>query len=178
MQIQKGHTTIECLRADITRQDDFTAVVNAANAQLRPGGGVAGAIHRAAGPELDRACRQYAPIEPGEAVVTEAFELPNDWVIHTLGPVYGQDEPAADLLAACYRNCLDRAEEKVMESVVFPALSTGAFGYPMEEAARVALETLSQRARTLQHVMRIRLALFGSDALETHEAVLRRLGPS
>lgn len=175
MEIRRGNVTIECVRGDITRQEGFDAIVNAANAELRPGGGVAGAIHRAAGPDLDRACRDQAPIRPGQAVITGGFNLPNDYVIHTLGPVYGRDEPAAELLAACYRNALRLAEEKALASVVFPALSTGAFGYPMEEAARVAMETLAEEAENLQHVRRIRFALFGADALEAHEAALKRL---
>jgi O-acetyl-ADP-ribose deacetylase (regulator of RNase III) len=175
MEIQSNGVSIECLRGDITRQQDFDAVVNAANAELRPGGGVAGAIHRAAGPELDKACRAHAPIAPGQAVITEAFNLPNAYIIHTLGPVYGRDEPAADLLAECYRNSLELAEDKGLASLVFPALSTGAFGYPMGEAARVALETVMQSARGLRHVRRIRFTLFGQDALTAHEKVLEDL---
>jgi O-acetyl-ADP-ribose deacetylase len=97
---------IECVTGDIVRQSDMDAIVNAANAQLRPGGGVAGAIHRAAGPGLDEECRGFAPIEPGEAVITSGQQLPNRFVIHCLGPVYGRDEPSDRLLAACYRNAL------------------------------------------------------------------------
>lgn len=175
MEIVHADVRIECLRGDITRQADFDAIVNAANAELRPGGGVAGAIHRAAGPELDRACRPLAPIRPGEAVITGAFKLPNRYVIHTLGPVYGRDEPAAGFLAACYRNSLALADGESLDSLVFPALSTGAFGYPMEEAARVALETVAAQAPGLKHVRRIRFALFGADALAAHEAALQRL---
>jgi O-acetyl-ADP-ribose deacetylase (regulator of RNase III) len=123
---------------NITRQGDVDAIVNAANAELRPGGGVAGAIHRAAGPALDRTCRPLAPIEPGEAVITGAFNLPNKHVIHVLGPVHGRDEPADQLLADCYRNALRLADEHGLRSIAFPAISTGAFGYPMEAAAEVA----------------------------------------
>jgi O-acetyl-ADP-ribose deacetylase (regulator of RNase III) len=175
MEIQRGELSIDCVRGDITRQEDFAAVVNAANAELRPGGGVAGAIHRAAGPELDRACRAYAPIRPGQAVITEAFDLPNGYVIHALGPVYGSDEPAADLLADCYRNALGLAEEKAVDSVAFPALSSGAFGYPMDEAAKVALQTVAKEASSLKQVKRIRFVLFGEKALAAHEAVMERL---
>ena len=95
---------VECVRGDITSQEDVAAIVNAANAELRSGGGVAGAIHRAAGPGLAREARPLAPISPGEAVITGAHDLPNHYVIHTLGPVYGQDRPEAELLANCYRN--------------------------------------------------------------------------
>lgn len=164
--------TIECVRGDITRQPDIDAVVNAANAQLRPGGGVAGAIHRAAGPGLDRECRPLAPIRPGEAVITGAHDLPNRHVIHCLGPVYGRDEPAQELLASCYRNALRLAEEKGLVSVAFPSISTGAFGYPMEDAARVAIDTVRQEMRRLQQVERARFVLFDERALLLHQRAL------
>lgn len=133
---------------------------------------MAGAIHRAAGPKLDEECRPLAPIEPGEAVITGAHQLPNRYVIHCLGPVYGRDEPAAGLLASCYRNALRLAEENRIASVAFPAISTGAFGYPMEEAAEVALGTLAEVAPDLTEVRRVRFTLFGEDALRAHEAAL------
>src|SRR5699024_9678184 len=100
---------IEIVEGDIAAQPDLDAVVNAANAQLMPGGGVAGALHRAAGPKLAEACKPRAPIEPGEAVITAGFELPNQWVIHALGPRYGIDQPSDELLAAAYRNVLSLA---------------------------------------------------------------------
>jgi O-acetyl-ADP-ribose deacetylase (regulator of RNase III) len=166
--------TIECVVGDITAQDDIDAVVNAANAELRPGGGVAGAIHRAAGPALDQACRPLAPIRPGEAVVTDGFELPNRHIIHCLGPVYGRDEPAAELLAACYREALTLAEAEGLRSVAFPALSTGAFGYPLAEAAEVAITTCVGEVPRLASVGRIRFVLFDRAAADAHEAALAR----
>ena len=172
MQREANGLTLELERGDITQQDDVTAIVNAANAQLRTGGGVAGAIHRAAGPGLAEECQQYAPIEPGQCVVSSGHQLPNPFVIHCLGPVYGQDKPEAELLAACYREALRLAEEKEMESVAFPALSTGAFGYPMKEAARVAIDTVIESAATLENVKRIRFVLWGEDALSAHEEAL------
>ena len=114
--------TIELKRGDIANQPDIDAVVNAANAQLRTGGGVAGAIHNAAGPGLTEETRPLAPIEPGEAVITGAHDLPNKHVIHTLGPVYGRDKPEEKLLTNCYQNSLDRAEENELSSVAFPAI--------------------------------------------------------
>src|ERR687894_1701631 len=141
---------IEVVQGDITAQDDVDAVVNAANAELESGGGVAGAIHEAAGPDLEEESRPLAPIEPGEAVITGGHDLPNRHVIHTLGPVYGQDRPEADLLANCYRNALAIAEERGIDSVAFPAISTGIFGYPVEEAARVALRTVVEEAERLE----------------------------
>src|SRR3712207_8008439 len=115
---------VECVRGDITSQDDVAAVVNAANAELRSGGGVAGAIHRAAGPGLEEEARSLAPIAPGEAVMTGGHDLPNRHVIHTLGPLYGRDSPEAELLANCYRNSLALAEEGGIDSIAFPAIST------------------------------------------------------
>jgi O-acetyl-ADP-ribose deacetylase len=153
---------IECVTGDIAAQPDVDAVVNAANAQLRSGGGVAGAIHRAAGPDLERECRPLAPISPGQAVITGAHDLPNRFVIHCLGPVYGRDEPAAELLAACYRNALALAEEVGLHSVAFPAISTGIFGYPMEAAAQVAVQAIIDAAPQLSAVRRVRLVLRGA----------------
>lgn len=167
--------TIELTEGDITRQVDFDAVVNAANAELRPGGGVAGAIHRAAGRGLAEECRPLAPIEPGECVITTGHRLPNGWVLHCLGPVYGADEPADELLASCYRNALALADERRLASVAFPAISTGIFGYPMEQAAEVALRTVTSAASRLEHVNRVRFVLRDSDAVETHRRVLARL---
>ncbi len=166
---------LESVQGDIASQDDIEAVVNAANAQLRMGGGVAGAIHRGAGPELAKATREYAPIEPGEAVITEAFNLPNDCVIHCLGPVYGRDKPEDELLASCYREALARAEENDVCSVGFPAISTGAFGYPMREAAEVALRTVLEELEDLRGIDLVRLVLFGEEALRIHEETLKEL---
>lgn len=167
--------TVEVVRGDITAQEDTEAVVNAANAQLAPGGGVAGAIHRAAGAGLYEEARPLAPISPGEAVVTGAHDLPNSFVIHTLGPVYGQDVPEAELLASCYRNSLALAEERGVSSVAFPALSTGIFGYPVQEAAEVALRTVVEEAPKLQDVRLVRFVLFGEEDLEVHEEALSKL---
>lgn len=166
---------IECVQGDITKQADIDAIVNAANAQLRPGGGVAGAIHRAAGPGLDRECRPLAPIRPGEAVITGAHNLPNRYVIHCLGPVYGRDEPADVLLASCYRNALRLAGEKDITSIAFPSLSTGAFGYPMESAAKTALGVVMDELAMVEHVPLVRFVLFDDTARDLHQAVLDSL---
>jgi O-acetyl-ADP-ribose deacetylase len=170
-----GAVTVECVQGDITSQDDVEAVVNAANARLEPGGGVAGAIHRAAGPGLAEEAVPLGPIEPGEAVITGAHGLPNRYVVHTLGPVYGQDRPEAELLEGCYRNSLALAEENGIESIAFPAISTGIFGYPVEEAARVALGTVRDGADSLQHVSLVRFVLHSASDLEAHERVLSEL---
>ncbi len=178
MKTRIGDVEIELVRGDITRQEGIDAVVNAANAQLLPGGGVAGAIHRAAGPQLAEECRKYAPIRPGEAVITGAYNLPNRYVIHCLGPRYGIDRPEEELLARCYRNALWLAEEKGLESVAFPAISTGAFGYPVEEAARVALRTVWEMAPTLRQVKRVRFVLYRPTDEEVHRRILEQLGGS
>jgi O-acetyl-ADP-ribose deacetylase (regulator of RNase III) len=167
--------TVECVRGDITAQDDVAAVVNAANAGLRSGGGVAGAIHRAAGPGLEEEARPLAPIRPGEAVITGGYDLPNRHVIHTLGPVYGQDRPEAELLANCYRNSLALAEENDIGSIAFPAISTGVFGYPVEEAAGVSLRTVVEATERLEHVRLIRFVLYGEKDYEVHEKVLSEI---
>lgn len=164
--------TIECVRGDIAGQAGISAVVNAANARLMPGGGVAGAIHRKAGPGLAEECRPLAPIKPGEAVITGGHNLPNTYVIHCLGPVYGADKPEDKLLADCYRNALRLAEEHEIESVAFPAISTGAFGYPAEDAAEVAFRTILEIIPDLKHVGKIRFVLYGARDLEIHEKAL------
>lgn len=166
---------IECQQGNIVAQDDVEAIVNAANAALIPGGGVAGAIHRAAGPGLAEECQPLAPLEPGQAVVTRGHNLPNPWVIHCLGPVYGRDEPADRLLADCYRNALARAEENDIGSIAFPALSTGAFGYPMAEAARIAFGTLRDAAAGLRAVRLVRIVLRDDEDLQIHEQAMTEI---
>ena len=167
--------TIELTTGDIAEQSDMDAVVNAANAQLRTGGGVAGALHSGAGPGLAKETRPMAPIEPGQAVISGGHELPNDHVIHVLGPVYGRDEPSDELLRAGYENALRRAEENNISSVAFPALSTGAFGFPMKPAARIALQTILDAAPDLDSVTHIRFVLFDETARSTHEKALSAL---
>ena len=172
MRREVSGVTVECVRGDITAQDDVAAVVNAANAWLRSGGGVAGAIHRAAGPGLEEEARPLAPIRPGQAVITGGHDLPNRYVIHALGPVYGRDRPEAEVLAKCYRHSLALAEEHGIDSVAFPAISTGVFGYPVEEAARVSLGTVMEETEHLKSVRLVRFVLFGEEDLEVHERVL------
>ena len=175
MHVTRAGVTLELIQGDIAAQDDIEAVVNAANAQLETGGGVAGAIHRAAGPGLAKEARPMAPIKPGEAVITSGHDLPNAYVIHALGPVYGRDEPADELLRECYTNALDLAEEHEIASVAFPAISTGAFGYPLEAAAEIALSTVLEAMPDLNAVERVRFVLYDAHTLRIHEDVLRRL---
>lgn len=177
MRVEQDGRVIVAEQGDIT-QADVDAVVNAANARLAPGGGVAGAIHRAAGPELWAHCRSLGGCATGEAKLTDGFALPARWIVHTVGPVYGRDEPAADLLAASYRNSLTVADEAGARSIAFPALSTGAFGYPMEAAAEVALSTLMDTLPHCASTREARLVLFSTDDLAVHERVLERLAPA
>jgi O-acetyl-ADP-ribose deacetylase (regulator of RNase III) len=164
-----GAERIEAVTGDITRQQ-VDAVVNAANSSLLGGGGVDGAIHQAAGPELRSACAALDGCATGDAKATPGFRLPARWVIHTVGPVWrgGHGDEAA-LLASCYRRSLEVAGELGARSVAFPAISTGAYGYPAADAARVAVETL--RA-TPTRVELVRLVAFDRATLRLYEELL------
>lgn len=163
---------IECVKGDIAKQDDMMAVVNAANAQLKSGGGVAGAIHKAAGPELAEACRSIAPIETGEAVITYAYNLPNEFVIHCLGPVYGVDEPGDELLKKCYENALNLAESHGIDTIAFPAISIGAFRFPVEQATEIAVNTVKEMMDDLTVVKKIRFVVFSDKVLKVYQSFL------
>ena len=175
MKKQVGQVILEAVRGDIANLPDMTAIVNVANAELMPGGGVAGAIHRAAGPGLAEECRPLAPIEPGKAVISKGHNLPNKYVIHCLGPVYGKDKPENILLADCYRNALRLADEKQIDSVAFPAISTGIFGYPFEAASDISLQTVLEVIADLKFVRHIRFVLFGEEDFEVYVERLRSL---
>lgn len=175
MRFREHGILIECVQGDIADQPGFDAVVNAANAQLAPGGGVAGALHRVAGPGLYEACRPFAPIEVGQALTTPAFGLPNRWVIHALGPVYAFEEDPGAKLALAYRSVMREAEEAGVISLALPALSTGAFGYPKREAAEVAVSTLDELLPRLQSVRHIRFVLYTEEDLQVMMASMQAL---
>ncbi|MFD1094420.1 macro domain-containing protein [Salegentibacter chungangensis] len=175
MEIRIGKFLIETERGDIANQQDMDAVVNAANAALTTGGGVAGALHTAAGPGLYKECKPLAPIKPGEAVITGGHNLPNKFVIHCLGPVYGRDEPAADFLENCYKRALELAEENKIRSVAFPAISTGIFGYPLKEAAQIAVETVLNAIPAFKHLQKIKFVLFSEEDLRVYNEMLSEI---
>ncbi|MEC9491513.1 macro domain-containing protein [Flexistipes sp.] len=174
MKKQINGVTLETVQGDIASQEDIDAVVNAANARLMPGGGVAGAIHRAAGSGLAEECKPLAPIKPGDAVITGAHNLPNSHVIHCLGPVYGVDKPEDKLLRNCYKKALELAEDNNIESIVFPAISTGAFGYPLKEATEIAVDTVAAEIPVLKKVKLIRFVLFGKKDLDVYEEIISK----
>ena len=160
---------LEVVRGDITTEA-VDAIVNAANTSLLGGGGVDGAIHRAAGPELLEACRALGGCPTGDAKATPGFRLPARWVIHTVGPVWrGGSSGEAELLASCYRRSLEVADEVGARSVAFPAISTGVYGYPAEEAAAIAVDTIGS---TPTSVDLVRLVAFDD---RTHSLYARRL---
>lgn len=175
MQQTIGQVRLEAVRGDITRQPDMHIIVNAANAQLKGGGGVDGAIQRAAGPALVKASRALGPIEPGEAVITPAFDLPNDWVVHCVGPVYSANRPVARQLARCYAQAMALAEQAQAASIAFPAISAGVYGYPLDEAGPIAVRAVAAAAQSARFVQVVRFVLFSDEALHTFNAALKSL---
>ncbi len=170
-------SAVRLLQGDITAQDT-DAVVNAANPDLAPGGGVAGAIHRAGGPAITEACahlrRERGPLPTGEAVITPGGALAAPWVIHTVGPVwYGGTGGEPGLLACSYRACLAIVREQGLRTVAFPSLSTGAYGYPLDKAASVALGTVVADLRKHKDTpIEVRFVLFSARDLAAYAAAL------
>ncbi|MFV8225243.1 macro domain-containing protein [Christiangramia aquimixticola] len=175
MEIKLQGIDIGISKGNIADQPGIDVVVNAANPQLAPGGGVAGAIHDAAGPQLYEECKPSAPIYPGEAVITRAYALPNQFVLHTLGPVYGRDHPEQELLASCYRSCLQLAEEHSLSSIAFPAISTGIYGYPPELAVKVVFNALLADLPKLKHLKKIKFVLFSETDLQLYEDNFKKI---
>ncbi len=168
--------SIEIILGDITKQP-VDAIVNAANCSLLGGGGVDGAIHRAAGPELLAECRTLRGCETGKAKITKGYRLPAKYVIHTPGPVwhgggYGEEE----LLRSCYRSCLALAAERGCETVDFPSISTGVYRFPLDKASRIALETIAEGLREHPGIRRVRMVCFDERTKSFYDRALEALG--
>jgi O-acetyl-ADP-ribose deacetylase (regulator of RNase III) len=175
MQYKVGRTSIKIVQGDITEQET-EAIVNAANPSLMGGGGVDGAIHRKGGPSILEECKkiratQYPDGLPtGKAVITTAGKLKAKYVIHTVGPIWrGGGEGEADLLAQAYRSCLELAASRGIKSIAFPSISTGAYGYPIAEASRVALRAIKEFLEEKPFFDEVVLVLFSKDALKVYE---------
>jgi O-acetyl-ADP-ribose deacetylase (regulator of RNase III) len=166
---------LRILQADITTLD-LDAIVNAANVALMPGGGVCGAIHRAAGPEIAEACREVGPCPTGEARITPGFRLKARWVIHAVGPVWmngTQDEDR--LLASCYRAALSLAEKHDLGTIAFPAISTGTFSFPLPRATTIALREIGAALDRSPKLKQVTCACFDAAALRTYEETRKLL---
>jgi O-acetyl-ADP-ribose deacetylase len=172
MVVKIGGSTLELIEGDITQQDT-EAIVNAANEELRVGGGVDGAINRAGGPKIQEEARKIGHCPTGQAVITTGGDLKARYVIHTVGPIY-QDgrhgEP--DLLASAYRESLKLASAKGIKSVAFPSLSTGVYGYPVADAARSALQTVREYLQEHPEIELVRFVLFGKSTYEAYAKAL------
>ena len=156
-----GKTKIELIQGDITKLK-VDAIVNAANSRLRGGGGVDGAIHRAGGPKILEECMKYDGCPAGEAVHTSAGKMPSKWVIHTVGPVWqGGGRGEEKLLASCYRNSLKKALELGAKSVAFPSISTGIYGYPFDDACKVALKAIKEFTKDGVDIEKVVLVAYG-----------------
>ena len=164
MQVKINNSILEIVEGDITKQDT-EAIVNAANSGLRGGGGVDGAIHRAGGPQIMEECRKIGGCPTGSAVITSGGNLKARYIIHTVGPVYhGGTRGEAEFLASAYLSSLKLASEKGLSTIAFPSLSTGAYGYPMEEAAGIALKTVIDYLQGHPEIAVVRFVLSNADA--------------
>ena len=163
---------IEALRGDITKLD-VDAIVNAANTTLLGGGGVDGAIHRAAGTELLAECRTLGGCRPGEARITRGYHLPGRFVIHTVGPIWrGGKRHEPEILANCYRNSLQLAVENEIKTIAFPAISCGAYGYPISDAAEIAVKTTRDFLASNDSIEKVTFVLWGEDIYDAYRQLL------
>jgi len=164
---------IEIVQGDITKQK-VDAIVNAANNSLLGGGGVDGAIHRAAGPDLLRETRTLGGCPTGEARVSKGYRLPAKWVIHTVGPIWqGGNSNEEELLASCYRNCFKAATDLGIKTIAFPSISTGAYGFPLKRAAKIALRETATFLETNQDLEKIVFVCFGKEVFDVYNQTLQ-----
>lgn len=175
MKVTINQSVLELIQGDITQQDT-DAIVNAANQSLLGGGGVDGAVHRAAGSELLAECRTLGGCATGDAKITKGYNLKAGHVIHTVGPVYRrQSQEVRDLLTSAYRRSLEVARENGLNSLAFPSISTGAYGYPVKEAAPLALSTVVAFVKENPEIKLVRFVLFSRDVFEVYEQALHDL---
>jgi len=172
-----GSSTIRIVKGDIVTQST-DAIVNAANTRLAPGGGVAGAIHRAAGPKLWKECKTLNGCSTGEAKITKGYDLNAKYVIHTVGPVYTGSKQDEKQLISSYQNSLNIARNHDLNSISFPAISAGSFGYPLKDAARIALETTIAWLNDHKTEFFVQFVLYNDNALNTFETVAKELSMS
>lgn len=175
MEVKINTSTLVLVEGDIT-QEETEAIVNAANTRLAGGGGVDGAIHRAGGPSIMEECRKIGGCPTGKAVITTGGNLKAKYVIHTVGPIYqGGNKGEAELLRSAHRESLKLASSKGIKSLAFPAISTGVYGYPVEEAARIALSTVIDYFREHTDIELVRFVLFGRKTYDIFAEELRKL---
>ncbi|MBV6625342.1 MAG: O-acetyl-ADP-ribose deacetylase [Rivularia sp. (in: Bacteria)] len=166
---------MEVILNDITKLQ-VDAIVNAANTSLLGGGGVDGAIHRAAGKELVMECRSLGGCKTGDAKLTKGYNLPADFIIHTVGPVWqGGNNGEPELLASCYRKCIQIALEHKFESLAFPCISTGIYGYPQDKAAEIAVKTCSEELKNKNSQLKIIFCCYGQDNYDIYQRILNKL---
>jgi len=169
-----GKSRLILVQGDITNQVTY-AIVNAANNELTPGGGVSGAIHRVAGPRLWEECKTLGGCKTGEAKITKGYNLPASYVIHTVGPVYSSSPSDKEKLASCYKNSLELAHQYEMKSISFPSISTGIYGYPVKEASMIALTTIINYLKEHQEIERVRMVLHSEEDFKIYWNSLKEI---
>ncbi len=176
MKKEVNNSTIELVQGDITQQDT-DAIVNAANSSLLGGGGVDGAIHRAGGPQILEECKKLGGCDTGDAKITSGGNLKAAYVIHAVGPIYrGGNSNEAKQLASCYWRSMEIAKDKGLKSIAFPSISTGAYGYPVQEAAEIALHVVHDFIKQENTIQLVRFVLFDKGTFQAYSDALNKIG--